>query len=140
MSRHVLWIHQNFVSDRQCGNSRPVHIVSAMLERGMTVEVVTTSAGYLAGDGGDCGDPVQREGGLTLRRLPIGGVPGGPHSRSSWYRAFLRQVARHSGRFERPDLLFASSPPLPQVWPALRWPGVSGCPSCWRCGISGPRS
>jgi len=38
----LVWIHQNFYTARQAGNSRAVHLVAAILEQGLNVDVVTT--------------------------------------------------------------------------------------------------
>ena len=46
-SKRLLWIHQNFVTAHQPGNSRAIYQISSMLEQGWTVDVVTGDTGYL---------------------------------------------------------------------------------------------
>ncbi|NQU23118.1 MAG: glycosyltransferase family 4 protein [Candidatus Nealsonbacteria bacterium] len=109
----LLWIHQNFVSARQPGNSRPIHIIAALLEQGWAVDVITTQTGYLHNE------PAQQktcvihsESGLTIHRLPQG---GGLDRRSLSYLTFFLKALRYSMRLGRVDLVYASSPPLPQI-------------------------
>ena len=108
----MLWIAPHFVTASETGSTRPVRVVSALLEAGWAVDVVTTQRGSLDVEG-----PVQqpscrveREGRLTIHRLRTRGdarAPG-PSSVSFCARALLR-----AGQFRHLDVVYASSPPLP---------------------------
>jgi UDP-N-acetylmuramyl pentapeptide phosphotransferase/UDP-N-acetylglucosamine-1-phosphate transferase/glycosyltransferase involved in cell wall biosynthesis len=114
----LLWIHQNFVSARQAGNSRAIHFVSALLEAGWRINVVTTQAGYL-GDGVSPGASsarellVETEGGLAVHRLRSDAR--GFEKRARSYFEFAPRAWRCASGVERADVIFASSPPLPQI-------------------------
>jgi glycosyltransferase involved in cell wall biosynthesis len=116
----VLWVHQNFVSARQPGNSRPIHILAALAARGAAVDVVTTQSAYLdTGDrsGGPGDDTVEQDGHLRIHRLS---VPYSPHRRGAAYVAFLRRAIPLARSLGPIDVVYASSPPLPQVSAAMR--------------------
>jgi glycosyltransferase involved in cell wall biosynthesis len=140
--RRILWIHQNFVTAREPGNSRPVGIISGLLAEGWQVDVVTSQVTYL-GDAprGLCPDiVVECDGGLTIHRLPAAKYGCDSRSRLRTYRDFISQSVRYATRLERASAVYFTSPPLPQVIPnilaALRfrcpmiveirdiWPGV----------------
>jgi len=114
--RRLLWIHQNFVSARQPGNSRPVQVISALLEQGWTVDLITTQTGYLHDDSQPLTRQeevtVEREGELTIHRLR---QDASLHSRGRSYVGFLRKTLRYVRRIGPVDMVFASTPPLPQV-------------------------
>ncbi len=121
-SRRLLWLHQNFVSAREGGNSRPVHLAAAFLEAGWRVDVVCSQRTYL-GDRAGTPTPavrVDREGALTLHRLPtvVQRAPGGGE-RARSYAAFATRSARYLRTFGGADLVYASTPPLPQVLPSV---------------------
>jgi len=113
--RRLLWIHQNFVSARQPGNSRPVHVISALLEQGWHVDVIASQRGYLgdttaARDGAPV--VIEREGGLTIHRLAHG---GGLDNRGGSYVRFMVCAMRYLWGLGHVDAVYASTPPLPQV-------------------------
>jgi len=107
----VLLIHQNLVTAHQAGNTRPIHILAGFLERGWSVEVLTTRTGYLDDEPVTRAATVEREGNLTLHRIS---APGGPNRRRSGAVAFFfRALARlrHVGDV---DVVYCSTPP-PQI-------------------------
>lgn len=126
----LLWIHQNFVTARQAGNSRPVHLVAALLAAGWRVDVVCSQVSYL----GDAAVPparhavVEREGGLALHRLPEGGRSGWAAGRGRAYAAFSARSLAYAIRLPKPDVVLCSSPPLPQALPGLLAAAWGRCP------------
>ena len=73
-------------------------------------------------------DVVEREGQLALHRL---GVPEGLstlRSKGRSYFDFNKRALRYAAGLERPDLLFASSPPLTVILPAIRLSARQGTP------------
>jgi UDP-GlcNAc:undecaprenyl-phosphate GlcNAc-1-phosphate transferase len=112
--RRLLWIHQNFVSARQAGNSRAIHLVSALLEQGWQVDIVTTQAGYLDEPSRHDQMPflVEREGRLSIHRFRNRAGPG--HRLLSWV-VFCTKALFYVGHFRRVDVVYASTPPLPQI-------------------------
>jgi len=119
--RRLLWLHQNFVSARQPGLSRAIYFLTALEHAGWHVDLITTRAGYL--DDTTHADLsqtlVETEGRLTIHRL---GLPKGLSTleeRGRAYRTFVRSAYRYARRLGPCDVVFASSPPLPQVLPAL---------------------
>jgi glycosyltransferase involved in cell wall biosynthesis len=129
MTRRVLWIHQNFVGEGQAGNARARQVVEGWLEHGFDVDVVASQEGYLGPAGRTCSAPleVEHRGRSTIYRLSRGGRSNGPvfERRAGSYLDFLRRADALARRLDRPDVLFASTPPLPQIWLALalaaRW-------------------
>lgn len=113
----VLFPHQNLVGPRQTGNARGARTIAALLEAGCEVNVVAADRTYL-------GVPVQgprwaEEGGLRLDRVHL--PPDATRGRS--YAAFQAGVLAR--QLPRPDVLLATTPPLPGVSVALalaaRW-------------------
>jgi glycosyltransferase involved in cell wall biosynthesis len=104
----VLWIHQNLVTGRQAGNARSVRVAAALLEAGAALDIVASTRSYF-------GDPtapgLEREGALTLHRLQIQTTSARPQA----YLEFNRRAFRYALKLPRPDVIFCSSPPLPQV-------------------------
>ena len=128
--RRLLWIHQNFVSARQTGISRAVYLLTALVEAGWTVDLVCPRTGYLdeALDAELSEYVIEREGGLRLHRLghPKGLSTMRSEERGKSYFGFNRQALTYIRRnIPRADLIFASSPPLTVLLPALelsiRW-------------------
>lgn len=117
----ILWVHQNFVTSGQAGNSRPVRIVAAMLEKGFAVDVVTAAAGYLGGSNScDTQPTVEREGDLAVHRLPAGIGYDPSRERKRYYIEFQKAASRYIHSLERPDIIYSSSPPLHQTLLAIR--------------------
>jgi glycosyltransferase involved in cell wall biosynthesis len=128
VSKRLLWIHQNFVTARQPGNSRPIHQLAALLDAGWCIDLVCTSRGYLgdvAPTGGSATRPapgaiarravIERDGPLSIHRLPAARTS----SRAREYVAFVARVLPYVARLQKPDVIVASSPPLPQIVPSL---------------------
>lgn len=124
MTRRVLWIHQNFVSTRETGNSRPVRILTALSRAGFTVDVVVPAHGYLeqpARDAQAARNTVVRDeqsDGVVVHRLPVeAGV-----SVAARRRSFLRfawsswRYARGLGTF---DVIYCTTPPPSQILAGL---------------------
>jgi UDP-GlcNAc:undecaprenyl-phosphate/decaprenyl-phosphate GlcNAc-1-phosphate transferase len=112
--KRLLWIHQNFVSARQAGNSRAMHLVAALLERGWAVDVVTTQAGYLDDVTSLDQDSFreEREGRLTIHRFRS---RDGYERRGRSWLVFGVKSLLYIGHFRRIDVVYASTPPLPQI-------------------------
>ena len=134
MHRHpprALWIHQNFVSRGQAGNSRPVLVLAALLEAGWGVDLIAAQGSYLARSGGTAEDVVEDAsagGGLRIERLAAGAPDPDRARRGASYAAFLRAALATARGRPRPDLVYCSSPPLPQALPALLISIGSGAP------------
>lgn len=109
----LLWIHQNFVTAREAGNSRPINLVAELLRAGWAVDVVASSQTYF-GDAVASTAMVEREGRLSIYRIP---APRGidPCDRGRSYTAFGRNTLALLPQLDRPVLVLASTPPLPQV-------------------------
>ena len=119
MSPHLVWIHQNFVTRRQAGNSRAVLQVAALLERGWRVDVITGPGSYLERRAPPRPYSVTEEGQLRIHRLASRGARYGYANRQSSYINFVWNAFKLAATLGTPDVFFASSPPLPQVLPSL---------------------
>jgi glycosyltransferase involved in cell wall biosynthesis len=116
--RRVLWIHQNFVTRREPGNSRPVRILAALSAAGWQVDVIAASEGYLGRGTSsirtDDRVSTETEGGITIHRLPVRyGVSLRERSRA--YREFSRRAWSYAKTLPRADVVYCSTPPPPQV-------------------------
>jgi hypothetical protein len=112
-SVRILWIHQNFVAGEQPGSERPTHTIAAFLERGWDVDLVTGTSSY---QGAHMGEPgTRREGTLAWHRVSSGTGEYFLHRRTASYLRFIAGSAQRSRRLPSPDLVFASTPPLPQI-------------------------
>lgn len=110
----LLWLHQNLVTGSQAGNGRAGYTLAALLEAGWTVDLVAADHTYL---GERIDEPAeQREGGLSLYRVPIS-----TRNKGLAYGTFAARALALARRLPRPDLLFLSTPPLPGAAPALAW-------------------
>lgn len=121
-SHRLLWIHQNFVTAREVGNSRPIHFVAALLERKWSIDVIRSQINYL----GEVNQKssrktiVDEEGNLRIHNLPANPFYYNPTRRKCSYLSFLiRSLLYYFRRLQRPDLIYASSPPLPQLLQSL---------------------
>lgn len=110
-----LWIHQNFVGRDQPGNARATLLLDELERRGHEVDLIATTRSYLGNAGKGPAEGVTARGGIRLHRLP---APQGT-TRGQEYVGFLREAVPYALRLGRPDAIFASSPGLPQVAPAL---------------------
>jgi len=119
-SRNILWIHQNFVTARQAGNSRAIHTVAALLEEGCNVDIITADAGYLD-DANNSGQSItiDKEKGLTIHRLPLPITGAGYSNRTRSYIFFVIKSIKYALTLSRPDCILCSTPPLLQVIPCL---------------------
>jgi glycosyltransferase involved in cell wall biosynthesis len=109
----ILWIHQNFVSPGQAGNERPTYTIAAMLERGWSVDLVTGTQGYQG-----CPVPEGVTGDSTGRfrwHRILSGDSRFFENRAESYLLFLARAVRAIKKLPVPDLVFASTPPLPQI-------------------------
>ena len=109
----ILWIHQNFVAGAQPGSERPTNTIAAFLERGWEIDLVTGTSSY---QGARMGDPgTRRDGALAWHHVSSGSGEYFLRRRTASYLRFIGASARLSRRLPRPDLVFASTPPLPQI-------------------------
>ncbi|MBN2800446.1 MAG: glycosyltransferase family 4 protein [Deltaproteobacteria bacterium] len=120
MSRKVLWIHQNYVGRNQPGNARATLLLDALARRGHQVDLIATTRSYLGGGEGGPEAGVEEEGGIRVHRLPAPAAG----DRGKEYLSFLRDAVPYALRLGRPDVIFTSSPSLPQVAPALLLSGL----------------
>jgi glycosyltransferase involved in cell wall biosynthesis len=113
----LLWIHQNFVGDDQVGNRRAGHVLQAFRSHGWTVDVIAPHSSYLEVAPNDLGSDstVEERDGITVHRLRTRGQGAAYKRRRRSYLDFLWRAYWRAWRLPRPDLLFVSSPPLPQV-------------------------
>lgn len=118
-ARRVLWVHQNFVSRRHAGNERPIHTVAALLESGWAVDLVTGIESY-QGTVIDDTSSTRTDGRLSWHRIDCGLSSTFVTRRSANYVSFLHRAAAVTRRLPRPDLIFASTPPLPQIALAIK--------------------
>ncbi len=116
MSR-VLWLHQNFVGEGHAGNARAAHLLRALDEAGWHVDVVSGTETYL-GDVVARGGDVEENGRVRVHRVDLGVATSARGDRARGYLAFARRAFGLARWLPRPDLVFASSPPLPQVLPS----------------------
>lgn len=126
MSR-VLWLHQNFVGEGQPGNARAVHLLRALNEAGWQVDVVSGTQTYL-GDVVARGGDVEGAGRVRVHRVDLGLRSVDTSARPGAYLAFARRAFSLARRLPRPDLVYASSPPLPQVLPSALLAAIWGVP------------
>lgn len=115
----LIWIHQNFVSHNQAGNSRPVLLLSALLERNWSIDVICAHGSYLDEIAESSPLQTETEGKLRIHRLGMSREKYGYDKKPASYADFSRKALGLALRLERPDLIYCSSPPLPQVLPAL---------------------
>ena len=115
----VLWIHQNFVASDQPGNGRAGAQIDALVEAGFEVDLVTSQQGYLERSPRALEDEVVSRPGWRLHRLALGGDEASFATRRLGYVRFVLRSLHHAFSLPRPTIVFASSPPLPQLVPAL---------------------
>jgi len=104
----VLWIHQNLVTGKQAGNNRAVRIAAALIEAGAELNLIAGDKSYF---GDSVADGVQTEGRLTLHRLKLDAKKD---TKGASYIEFNRKAFSYARRLCKPDIVFCSSPPLPQ--------------------------
>jgi glycosyltransferase involved in cell wall biosynthesis len=122
VSPRLLWIHQNFVTAREAGNSRAIHLLAELLASGWTVDLICSQETYLglpATRSGSDDVIIENDGNLFLHRLPK--VTRGTYLRRSGraYFEFNTRALAHARRLPRPDVVYATSPPTPQLLPSL---------------------
>jgi hypothetical protein len=99
----LLWMHENFVSAKQGGNSRASQSLAAMLDAGWQIDLVCTTRSYLGEDYGTGEAGIEREGGLTIHRLEA--APG--TTRASQYIRFCSAALRYAGTLRQRSLHLA---------------------------------
>jgi len=117
MAVRLLYINQNFVNNNQSGNTRPVRILSTFLNRGFKVDVLTGLTGYLDDIRQSSTDTpvIEKDGQLTVHRLAVSCRKSQLHNRSLSYLRFLTKAIQYLPRIKKIDVIYATSPPLPQV-------------------------
>ena len=127
----ILWIHQSFITWMQPGNSRPVRIVTALLSRGCTVEVIAPTVGYLGGNPASSAtaeDAIPGGGRLRIHRLVL------PErhtalSRHPWtYMKFAAAAFLRALSINNISVIYCSTPPLPQVTVSILASILKGVP------------
>ena len=124
--KRVLLLHQNFVGAGEAGNARALHLIEALEERGFLVELLCTNESYL----GDCrerAESAEHDGGLTIRRFDGASRRSGLRRRSGSYLSFAWKCLQALPTLPPIDLVYATSPPLPQVFTSML------AAEFWRC-------
>lgn len=125
--KRVLWLHQNYVSERHCGNIRASYLLRALSRSGWQIDVVSGTRTYL-GDVVARAGAVEEVGGARVHRVGIPVRDGDLAGRAVSYASFAHRALAYSRKLPRPDLVFASSPPLPQIAPSALLAAFYGAP------------
>lgn len=113
MTRCLVWIHQNYVHHTQAGNGRARFLLQALTDAGWQVDLITGTRSYF-GDTTNEGVTIEHDGALRIHR-----VPSQVGAKKAQYIAFSKNAIACARTLPRPDVIFASTPPLPQVAPSL---------------------
>lgn len=108
--KRLLFIHQNYVSSQETGNSRAERTVHCFLKSGWTVDLITSSLTYL-GRERQIDDKVA---GLNVHFIDCN-YQNNLEKKGSSYWSFIKESFTICKNLENFDLIFSSSPPLPQV-------------------------
>ena len=125
--RRCLWLHQNFVTAQQPGNSRPRHLIAALLESDWKVHVVAPEGGYMGGGVG-LDDSRTQSGRLTIERVSLSEEYSPFSNRALAYFEFAFKSLFAGVRTGPVDRVFSSTPPLPQVIPSILISIIRGAP------------
>ncbi|MCI5137388.1 MAG: hypothetical protein D3922_02995, partial [Candidatus Electrothrix sp. AR1] len=114
--KKVLWIHQNLVTPKQPGNSRPAQIINSLNKNGWNIHVITSQTGYMGqGDGYKEPGTLESQNGITLERLNTGQKYSNINSRGRSYLDFMKKAFFPAIRVEKVDVIYASTPPSIQL-------------------------
>ena len=130
----ILYLHQFFVTRAGVGGTRSYEFARRFVARGHGVRMVTAGGGRRTVDG-----------------IEVVGVRGGYSDyvsatavsyprRMLAFARFALAASAAALRGPRPDVVYATSPPLTMALPALARRRAAGAPrSCSRCATCGPR-
>lgn len=125
--RHVLLIHQLFITTGQAGGTRHFELARHWLEQGARVTVIAGHRSYLTG--APHAEEVALPEGLTVLRigtLPFDG--GGLPVRIANFLAFMVRALIQALRVPEVDVVVGTSPPLPQAGAAAVAARLRGVP------------
>jgi glycosyltransferase involved in cell wall biosynthesis len=124
----LLFPHHNFVTGAETGNSRSLYLLSELISQGWLVDVICPTRTYLGETvSGRSACERSADGRLAIYRVPSRAAPS-IEDRARSYVDFARDAARLARRLPRPDVVLATSPPLPQVTVALMIAASAGAP------------
>lgn len=109
----ILWIHQNYVSSSDAGNSRAELVINSFLNAGWEVDLVCSNETYF----GNSRNPNQNHrAGLHIHYLDLqsNNVNRLNGKKISYFKFCYRSII-YLRKLSKPDIIFCSSPPLPQI-------------------------
>jgi glycosyltransferase involved in cell wall biosynthesis len=126
---HVLLIHQAFVGPGQPGGTRHLELALRASRRGHCFTVVASDVSYLTGRADASHAVEQVAPGVLVRRTRS---PRNLHRSFSWrmvgFLAFMLRSSRVALAVRNVDLVFGTTPPLPQALSAWFVAAVKGVP------------
>lgn len=113
----VLWIHQNYVGSTEAGNSRAELVVNSFLDAGWEVDLICSNETYF---GHERESGQDHRIGLHMHCLDLNRRNGNrlEKKKLSYFKFCYRSIA-YLGKLNKPDIVFCSSPPLPQVFAGI---------------------
>lgn len=108
----ILWIHQNYVSSSDGGNSRAETVINAFLSAGWSVDIICSNETYF---GKKRSTHHTNRDGVTIHCLDLQTKKSVKrrNKRSSYFEFCYKSIL-YLRKLSKPDLIFSSSPPLPQ--------------------------
>ena len=118
--RHVLLLHQFFVFGREAGGTRHVELSRRLTERGHSVTVIASPLSYLTGAPHGGGAAMEEEDGIRVHRVyTYRSATQGFLGRILGFVTFMLSAVFRGLRVPEVDLVWGTSPPLPQAIGAL---------------------
>jgi glycosyltransferase involved in cell wall biosynthesis len=116
---HVLLIHQAFAGPEDPGGTRHFELARHLVSRGHRVTIIASAVNYLTGTAAEGGEDAGLPPGLHIIRVP---GPKRLHAsyaaRASSFVHFSWGAFRAARRLRDVDVVWGTSPPLPQLLPA----------------------
>src|SRR6185369_11393726 len=123
---HVLLIHQAFAGPNDPGGTRHFELAQHLVARGHRVTILASAVNYLTGATVRESPDTDLPEGLRIVRVP---GPGRIHAsyaaRAASFARFSWAAFRTARRLRDVDVVWGTSPPLPQLLPA--WLASLGC-------------